>query len=61
MKLTPKLIEEARAEANKLNHAILIGLPVFASQRQPAQLFDTGGLRKSYTKWPDNHALGQRP
>jgi len=57
MKASEKLFTEARKQANKLGHAILIGLPVFADQRQPAQLFDTGGVRKSYNKWRQSYEI----
>jgi hypothetical protein len=49
-----KLIEEAKQEAAKTNHIILVGLPAFADARQSSGLFDTGGRRKSWRKWEEN-------
>ena len=70
MKASKKLLVEAQKEADKLGHAVLVGLPIFADRRKGAQLFDTGGVRKCYNKWresyeivdviwPSTHPLGQ--
>jgi len=70
MRASKKMLAEAQVQADKLGHAVLVGLPMFADRRQGAQLFDTGGTRKCFDKWrnsyeiadviwPSNHPLGQ--
>lgn len=48
---------EAQREANRLNHAVLVGLPICASQKQRALLYDTGGLRRSFGKWREQYHI----